>query len=406
MHKPDLVVKINFMKNIIKNITKDFSLSTVAAGMIAVLVGYASSAVIVFQAGIAAGATPLEASAWLGILCVSMGALTVILSLKYRIPVMYAWSTAGGALLIGSVEGIPINETMGAFVFSSFLILICGVTGWFEKVMNRIPVALASAMLAGVLLHFALDVFIAMKSQMTLVFSMFAVFVLGRRYFPRYNVVVVLLVGMMVAWLQNLFHFQPMDFSVMRPAFVMPAFNIATLFSIGIPLFVVTMSSQNLTGISVMKAHGYRPKVSTLISWSGFINLLVAPFGGFTLNLSALTAAICMGPESHPNPDKRYTAAVTSGFIYIVLGIYSGVIVGIFTAFPKELIMAIAGLALFGTITSSLVSAVDKTHDREAAMITFFVTASGVTLLGVGAAFWGLVAGTLASFILNFKTRS
>lgn len=393
------------MINNIKNSEKDFSLSTVAAGMIAVLVGYASSAVIVFQAAIAAGATPLEASAWLGILCVSMGALTVFLSLKYRIPVMYAWSTAGGALLIVSVQGIPLNEIMGAFVFSSLLILICGVTGLFEKVMNRIPVALASAMLAGVLLHFALDVFIAMKSQMTLVFSMFAVFVLGRRYFPRYNIVIVLFIGMMVSWLQNLFHFQPIDFSVMKPAFVMPAFNLATLFSIGIPLFVVTMSSQNLTGISVMKAYGYQPKVSTLISWSGLINLLIAPFGGFTLNLSALTAAICMGPESHPNPDKRYTAAVTSGLIYMVLGIYSGVIVGIFTAFPKELIMAIAGLALFGTITSSLVNATEKTRDREAAMITFFVTASGVTLLGVGAAFWGLVAGTLASFLLNFKTK-
>lgn len=388
-----------------KNILKDFSFSTVTAGMIAVLVGYASSAVIVFQAGVAAGATPLEASAWLGILCVSMGALTVFLSLRYKIPVMFAWSTAGGALLIVSLKGIPLNETMGAFVFSAFLILLCGVTGLFERIMNKIPVALASAMLAGVLLHFALEVFVAMKSQMLMVLSMFVIFIFGRRYFPRYNIVIVLLIGMMMAWLQDLFHFQPINFSVVQPVFTMPVFNIATLFSIGIPLFVVTMSSQNLTGIAVMKSYGYQPKVSTLISWSGFTNLLIAPFGGYTINLSALTAAICMGPEAHSNPDKRYTAAVASGLIYIVMGIFSGVIVGIFTAFPKELIMAIAGLALFGTISNGLITALEKTRDREAAMITFFVTASGVTLLGVGAAFWGLIAGALAGVVLNYKTR-
>ncbi len=386
-----------------KNSMKDFSVSTVIAGIIAVLVGYTSSAVIVFQAATAAGASPEEASSWLGILCVSMGALTVYLSMKYKAPVMFAWSTAGGALLITSVAGIPLNETIGAFVFSSALILLCGVTGYFEKIMNRIPVAIASAMLAGVLLHFALEVFVSMKTQMLLSMVMFVVYILGRRFFPRYNIVIVLISGMMIAWLQNLLHFAPMDFTLLNPVFVKPSFNVATLISIGIPLFVVTMSSQNLTGIAVMKSFGYKPEISKLISWSGFVNLIVAPFGGYTLNLSALTAAICMGPEAHPDHDKRYTAAVSSGLIYIVVGIFSSAVVSVFNAFPKELIMTIAGLALMSTINNGLIAVFEDKKDREAAMITFFVTASGISLLGIGAAFWGLVAGSLTSFVLSYK---
>jgi benzoate membrane transport protein len=386
-----------------KKFLQDFSISSVMAGIIAVLVGYTSSAVIVFQAAIASGASPDQASAWLGILCVSMGALTVLLSLKYRMPIMFAWSTAGGALLITSVAGIPLPEIIGAFIFSSVLVLLCGLTGFFEKIMNRIPVALASAMLAGVLLHFALDVFLAMKTQMTLVMVMFITYLFGRKFFARYNIVIVLIIGMMVAWLQNLFHFQPMDFSILSPKYIHPSFNFATLISIGIPLFVVTMASQNLTGIIVMKTFDYKPEVSKLIAWSGFVNLLVAPFGGYTINLSALTAAICMGPEAHLNHNKRYTAAVSSGLIYIVIGIFSGAVAGIFTAFPKELIMGIAGLALMGTVTSGFTTIIEHKDDREAAMITFFVTASGITMLGIGAAFWGLVAGTLAALIFKYK---
>lgn len=386
-----------------KTILKDFSLSTVIAGAIAVLVGYASSAVIVYEAALASGASTLQASSWLGILCVSMGALTVILSLKYKIPIMFAWSTAGGALLISSVQGIPMPEIIGAFVFSAALVFLCGITGLFERIMNRIPVAIASAMLAGVLLHFALDVFIAMKSQLALSCTMFTIYIVGRRFFPRYNIVVVLISGMMVAWLKDLIHFQPMNFTVLNPIYVHPVFNLATIISVGVPLFVVTMSSQNLTGVAVMKTFGYRPKVSKLISWSGLVNLLIAPFGGYTLNLSAITAAICMGPEAHPDTDKRYTAAVSSGLIYIVIGLYSSAMVGVFSALPRELVILIAGLALMGTVTSSLEIVFEHKDDREAAMITFFVTASGVSLFGVGAAFWGLIAGTIVSIIFKFR---
>lgn len=273
-----------------KNVLKDFSLSTIVAGLVSVIVGFTSSAVLVFQAATSAGASPAEASSWLGILCVSMGVLTVLLSYKYRIPVMFAWSTAGAALLVTGATGIPLPEIIGAFVFSAFLIFLCGVTGFFEKIMNRIPVSIASAMLAGILLHFALEVFVSMKTQFFLVAVMFGVYIIGRRMSPRFSIVLVLIAGLCVMAGQGLIQFQPVDISLMNPVFIMPVFSWHVLMSIGIPLFVVTMASQNLTGVAVMKTFGYKPRVSNFISWSGFTNLLAAPFGGFTLNLSALTA--------------------------------------------------------------------------------------------------------------------
>ncbi|MBC7427767.1 MAG: benzoate/H(+) symporter BenE family transporter [Bacteriovorax sp.] len=386
-----------------RKVLKDYTLSAFIAGFVAVLVGYTSSAVIVFQAAIAAGATPVEASSWLGIICVSMGALTVYLSVKYRIPVMFAWSTAGAALLITSLHGFQLPDIIGAFVFSAFLIFLCGVTGLFEKVMNKIPVALASAMLAGILFHLVLEVFTSMQTMFWPTFVMFIVYIFGRRFFPRYNIFFVLVSGVMIAWLLNLLHYAPVNFDILKPVFTMPTFNLTVLMSIGIPLFVVTMASQNLTGIAVMKTYGYKPKISKLISWSGFINILIAPFGGFALNLSAVTAAICMGHEAHPDHDKRYTASVSMGLIYIVVGIYSGVVASLFATFPKELIMAIAGLALMNTVNSGLTTIFDHKEEKESAMITFFVTASGVSMLGVGAAFWGLVAGSLAGMVLKYK---
>lgn len=386
-----------------KNLMSDFSFSTIFAGIIALLVGYTSSAVIVYQAAIAAGASTVVASSWLGVLCVSMGALTIFLSLKYKTPIMFAWSTAGAALLYTSVNGIPMEEIIGAFIFSASLILLSGLSGYFEKVMKRIPVGIASAMLAGVLLHFAFEVFISMKTQMFLAMSLFLVYLIGRRFFQRFNIVVVFCIGMMIAWLQNLLHFPPVDFAVLNPVFVSPRFSIQAIISIGVPLFFVTMSSQNLTGVAVLRAFNYHPPISKLISWSGLTNLLVAPFGGFTLNLSALTAAMCMGIEAHPDEKKRYTAAVSSGVLYIVVGLFSGAVVSVLTAFPRELIMSIAGLALISTISNGIVSAVQHEADREASLMTFFVTASGVSLWGVGAAFWGLVAGTLVSITLKYK---
>jgi len=379
----------------------DFTFSTFMAGLISVLVGFTSSAVIVFKAASAAGASAAEASSWLGVLCLGMGALTIILSLKYKNPVMFAWSTPGAALLIASLHGEALSDIIGAFVFSAALIFLSGATGLFEKMMKKIPVGIASAMLAGILLHFAFDVFTSMKAQPAMVLSMFFAYVIGKRFFPRINIALVLAVGIAIAWFQGLLSIQPLELGLMKPVFTMPTFNWQVLFNIGLPLFIVSMTSQNMTGLAVMRAYNYKPEISKLIAYSGLTNFFIAPFGGYTLNLSALTAAICMGPEAHPDPEKRYTAAISSGAIYIIIGLFAGAVVGLFNTFPKELIVAVAGLALMSTISNGIASAVYHEEDREAAMMTFFVTASGLTLFGIGSAFWGIIAGIFVSLVFT-----
>jgi len=384
-----------------KSFMTDLSISSLVAGLVSLLVGYASSAIIVYQAAIASGASPEEASSWLGVLCVSMGLLTVFLSLRYKKPIMFAWSTAGGALLMGSVQGFSLKEIIGAFVVSALLIFLSGISGVFEKMMNKIPVGIASAMLAGVLLHFVLDVFLSMKIQPILALLMIITFILGKKFTPRFNIVFVLFIGVLSAYFLDLIHVEPLQFAIMRPLFTKPEFDFHAMISLSIPLFFVTMASQNLTGVAVMKANHFEAPISKLIAWSGMMNLIVAPFGGFTLNLSALTASICMGPEAHPDPNKRYTAAVSSGVFYILIGLLAGTVVSLFNSFPKELTSCLAGLALMSTVTNGLVSSIKDEKNLESSMFTFFVTASGVSLIGIGSAFWGLIAGTLCSLIFK-----
>lgn len=385
---------------------QDFSASTITAGLVANLVGYASSAVLVFQAATVAGATPDQASSWLGILCVSMGILTVILSLYYRTPIMFAWSTAGSALLITSLQGVPLSDAVGAFLLSAFLIVLCGISGSVEKIMKHIPTSIASAMLAGVLLRFGMDVFLSLKTQAILAFTMFAIYILSRRFNPRYAVMLALFGGCLTAKALGLLHFENLTTNLAIPQFTAPTFSLSALVGIGLPLFVVTMTSQNMTGIAILRAFGYSHlPMSKLITWSGLTNFIIAPFGGFAMNLSAITAAICMSPEAHPDPTKRYTGAVTSGLFYILIGLFSGFVTSLFAAFPKELVLSIAGLALFGTIGQSLNSALEKESEREAALITFITTASGVSIFGIGAAFWGLVTGALAAFVLKYRRQ-
>jgi benzoate membrane transport protein len=380
---------------------KDFSLTSLTAGFVAVLVGFTSSAVIVFHAAASAGTTPVEAASWLGALGIGMGLTTIGLSLYYRIPVLTAWSTPGAALLITSLPGVPLPEAIGAFVFSAVLITASGATGWFERIMNRIPMSIAAAMLAGVLLRFGMDVFVSMKSEFALVSSMFFAYLVCKRMIPRYAIVIVLAVGVALAWAQGLLQMDPIELGVTQWVFTMPSFSPGTLIGVGIPLFVVTMASQNIPGIAVMKASGYEPPVSASIGWTGAATLVLAPFGGYALNLAAITAAICMGREAHEDSARRYMAAVSAGVFYLLTGVFAATVVSVFAAFPKELVLAIAGLALLSTIGGSLYTAMEREQQREPALITFLVTASGVSLFGIGSAFWGLIAGALA--LIAFK---
>ncbi len=382
---------------------KDFSASAAIAGFVTVLVGFTSSAVIVFQAAQALGASPAEVASWMWALGLGMGLTCILLSLRYRVPVVTAWSTPGAAMLITSAAGVSMPEAIAAFLVSGALITICGFSGWFERAMSRIPLSIASGMLAGVLLRFGLDVFNAMTTQFGLVFAMFLVYLLMRRFIPRYAVVAALALGILIAALQGLLHLETVRLELAHPVWIAPQFSLSALVGVALPLFAVTMASQNVPGVAVIRASGFTVPLSPVIGWTGITTLILAPFGGFTFNLAAITAAICMGREAHEDPDKRYVAAISAGFFYLLVGLFGATVGALFAAFPKELVLAIAGLALLGTIGNGLAAALVHEKEREPALITFLVTASGVTLFGIGAAFWGLVAGAIALIVLQKK---
>jgi len=376
----------------------------IVAGFVAVLVGYTSSAAIIFQAAAAAGASASQTGGWLTMLGLAMGLTTLGLSLWYRTPVLTAWSTPGAALLVTSLPGTSLNEAVGVFVFASALIFLCGITGLFARLMNAIPQAISAAMLAGILLRFGVDAFAALQVNFVLSGTMCLLYLLSRRLLPRYAIILTLLAGLGVAALQGNIHATQTQ-SLVMPEFIMPHFTLETLLGIGVPFFVVTMASQNAPGIATLKAHGYTLPVSPLIAWTGLVALLLAPFGGFTVCIAAITAAICMGPEVHSDPQRRYWAAAAAGVFYLLAGVFGGAISGLFTALPLALIHTIAGLALLGTIAGSLQRALSDEQQRDAAVITFLITASGLTLLGVGAAFWGLVGGVIAHLVFSLAKR-
>ncbi|MEM7061606.1 MAG: benzoate/H(+) symporter BenE family transporter [Cyanobacteria bacterium P01_B01_bin.77] len=390
----------------LKDFSQDFSISAAIAGFVSVLVGFTGAGVIVFQAAQAMGASPIEIGSWLWALGWGMGLTGIFLSLCYRQPVVMAWSTPGAAMLVTTTADVTLPEAIGAFVLCGGLLALFGFTGWFERLMNHLPLSLASAMLAGVLLQFGLNVFVAMQTQFVMVFAMFCLYLIMRRISPRYTVIAALILGVLLAAAQGLLAMETVQLQWATPSFVRPQFSINALIGIALPLFIVTMASQNVPGVATLRAFGYQVPTSPLISWSGVASLILAPFGAFAINLAAITAAISMGAEAHEDPDKRYVAAVMSGVFYIVVGLLGATVVGLFSALPQELVAAIAGLALLGTIGKGLVTALAQEKEREPALITFLVTASGIGLLGIGSAFWGLLAGVLATEVTRFCDRT
>ena len=384
---------------------KDLSLSAFTAGFVAVLVGFTSSVAIVFQAAQAFQATPAQITSWMWALGLGMGLCSLVPSLLLRKPVMVAWSTPGAAVLAsaGLSGGFSMAEAVGAFMVCAVLITLAGVTRWFERVMNRIPTEIAAALLAGVLARFGMQAFAAAETALPLVLLMLGAYLVARRWIPRYAVVITLALAIAFVALRGEMSWSAIRFELAMPVFTAPQFTLSAAISLALPLFVVTMASQNLPGVAVIRATGYDLPISRLITMTGLATLVLAPFGGYALNFSAITAAICMGPEAHPDRDKRYTAAVSCGLLYVVIGIFGAVVTGLLTAFPKELVVAIAGLALLGTIGSGLAAALRDEPHREAALITFLVTLSGVVVAGVGSAFWGVVAGSLALFVQQYR---
>ena len=384
-----------------ERLLRDQSLSAVAAGFVTVLVGFASSAAIVFQAAQALGASPAQTASWMWALGIGMGLTCISLSLRWKMPVVTAWSTPGAAVLVTSAAGVPMDEAVAGFLVSAVLIAVAGFSGLFERMLGRIPLSLASAMLAGVLLRFGIDAFTSIQTQPVLVLSMLATWLLTRRWWPRYAIIATLLVGIAVAAATSQLQLAGLRLELAQPVWTTPRPSLASVLGVALPLFVVTMASQNVPGVAVIRASGYAVPVSPAIGWTGAANVVLVPFGGFALNLAAITAAICMGPEAHPDPARRYVAAVWAGVFYLLVGVFGATVARLFAAFPTELVLAIAGIALFGTLGNSLATALHAVDEREAALVTFLVTASGLSLLGIGAAFWGLVAGVIVRLVLQ-----
>lgn len=376
------------------------------AGFVAVLVGYASSAAIIWQAAAAAGANAHQIAGWMTALGIGMGLSTLALSWWYKAPVLTAWSTPGAALLATSLNGVTLAETIGIFIFANALILLCGVTGLFARLMKLIPHSLAAAMLAGVLMRFGLQAFSNLDGHFLLCGSMLAAWLMAKASAPRYAIVATLLVGSAVAWAGGDVVTSDIALSVAMPQFIAPAFTFTSLLSIGVPFFLVTMASQNAPGFATMKASGYPLAVSPLIIVTGGLALLLSPFGVFSICIAAITAAICQSPDAHPDAGKRWLAAAAAGAFYLLAGIFGGSIAGLMAALPLSWIQTLAGLALLGTISGSLYQALNHEAERDAAIVTFLMTASGATILGIGSAFWGLVLGGLCYAVFSRRRRA
>lgn len=381
----------------------DSSPSAIVAGFIAMMTGVTSSLVLMFQAGQAAGLTSAQISSWIWALFMGMAVCSIGLSLRYRSPITVAWSTPGAALLITSLGGVAYPEAIGAFITCAVLVIICGVTGSFERLVKRLPTSLAAALLAGILFKIGSEIFGAAQHRTGLVLGMFFTYLIVKRYSPRYAVLVTLLVGVALSGMLGLLNFSGFALEVAMPVWTTPSFSIAATVSIGIPLFVVAMTSQNMPGVAVLRADGYQVPASPLITATGIISLITAPFGAHGINLAAISAAICTGPHAHEDRDKRYTAAIWCGIFYAIAGVFGATLAALFAAFPRELVLSIAALALFGSIINGLTVAMNEPKEREAALITFMVTASGLTLFSIGSAFWGIVAGVLTLVILNYR---
>lgn len=379
---------------------------TLLAGFVAVLVGYTSSAAIIWQAAAAAGADASQIAGWMTALGLGMGVSTLALTLWRKVPILTAWSTPGAALLVTGLQGVTLSQAVGVFIFANALIVLCGITGIFARLMKIIPHSLAAAMLAGILLRFGMQAFASLQGNLLLCGSMFAVWLLCKVWLPRFAVVAALLAGGAVAGFSAEVTTSQIAFSFVAPSWIAPEFTPALLLSVGVPFFLVTMASQNAPGFATLQASGYRVPVSPLIVATGGLALLLSPFGVYSICIAAITAAICQSPEAHPYPQKRWLAAAAAGVFYLLAGIFGGSITSLMSALPMAWIQMLAGLALLGTISGSLFQALNQESERDAAVVTFLVTASGVTLGGVGSAFWGLVLGGVSYVLLSTLRRA
>lgn len=390
------------MPHLLKKSSAQLKISHISSGFITVLVGYTSSVAIILQAAASAGATPSELNSWMWALGIGMAISCIVPSWYYKTPILTAWSTPGAALLISSLQGLSMAEAVGAFLFASGLMTLIGLTGWFERIMSWVPRSLAASMLAGILLNFGLGIFTEMQQAPVFLLGLFGVFSVALCLWPRYAIILTFISGLVYLSLFTSLSVNTLTWQWAYPVWVSPQFNWPIMLGVGLPLCLVTLTSQNVPGLAILRAHGYTTPASPLVAGTGFLGVLLAPFGGFAFNLAAISAALCLGESTDPDPSQRYKAAIWAGFFYGLTGLAGAAIVNVFAILPDYFIAALAGLALLGTLSTALHTALEENTTRDAALITLLVTASGLNFFGLGSAFWGLVFGWL---LLQLKRK-
>ncbi|MES5324611.1 benzoate/H(+) symporter BenE family transporter [Alcaligenes faecalis] len=375
----------------------------IVAGLISVIVNYGGTFILVFQAAKVAGLSPELTASWVWSISIGVGVTGLLLSWVSREPIITAWSTPAAAFLVTALASTPYEQAVGAYLISAAAFVVLGLSSYFERLIRLIPNGIAAGLLAGILLQFGIGAFGSMTLDPKLAGLLILAYLIIKRFSARYAVVGILILGLSFLLLEHRVDLSGLKLELAAPVFTMPVFTLNALLSVALPLFLITLTGQYMPGMLVLRNDGFRTSANPIVWVTGLGSLIMAPFGSHAMNVAAITAAICTGPEAHQDPSKRWVAGIAAGVFYILVGVFGVTLAAVFMAFPASFITTLAGLALLGTIGGSLAGAMADVKSREAALITFLASAANITLFGIGGAFWGLVIGLLAYFILNGK---
>ncbi|ANS22012.1 benzoate/H(+) symporter BenE [Acinetobacter baumannii] len=389
------------MATLFKTLKNDWSISAIVAGFLAVLISYSGPLIIFFQAAQRAHVSTDMMVSWIWGISIGAAVSGIYLSIKYKTPVITAWSAPGTALLVTLFPNVSLNEAVAAYITSAIVIFLIGVTGYFDKLLKWIPQDVAAGMMAGILFQFGISLFTASDSMPFIVFSMLIVFLIAKRLMPRYTMIWVLAAGVLLSLILGKMNPVDVSFSLAIPQWISPEWTWNSTLNLAIPLILVSLTGQFLPGMAIMKLSGYDTPAKPIITATSIASLAVACVGGITIVLASITAALCMGKDAHELKEKRYIAGIANGIFYILGGLFAGSIVMLFSLLPKELVAALAGLALLGAIATNISVAMKNDGQRDAALITFLASASGMHFLGLSSVFWGICIGVIAHFILT-----
>ncbi|HGH3613759.1 TPA: benzoate/H(+) symporter BenE [Acinetobacter baumannii] len=389
------------MATLFKTLKNDWSISATVAGFLAVLISYSGPLIIFFQAAQRAHVSTDMMVSWIWGISIGAAISGIYLSIKYKTPVITAWSAPGTALLVTLFPNVSLNEAVAAYITSAIVIFLIGVTGYFDKLLKWIPQDVAAGMMAGILFQFGISLFTASDSMPLIVFSMLIVFLVAKRLMPRYTMIWVLAAGVLLSLILGKMNPVDVSFSLAIPQWISPEWTWNSTLNLAVPLILVSLTGQFLPGMAIMKLSGYDTPAKPIITVTSIASLAVACVGGITIVLASITAALCMGKDAHELKEKRYIAGIANGIFYILGGLFAGSIVMLFSLLPKELVAALAGLALLGAIATNISVAMKNDGQRDAALITFLASASGMHFLGLSSVFWGICIGVIAHFILT-----